>query len=503
LELGSEQLEFIKAIKEGTIDAAAAVQQAADFTLSSAAGEEALFEIVEKIVAQEQARQSLLDKQATTIKKLSALQVQVATKNAMALVREAAALRQIAKDQEETIERRAELLTQAAAKEIESFKIQAAANIKNQQEVAAATLQINAKLKADLDKLFGSGQDFEAIARKQVKIVNDIEQELLQNDIDRLQRRLEIEKLTVEERERILDEIAETRRTKAQAQSEFLLTNEELTAEERELISIKLGKSLEEIENDRVDAVKNANKEILDSDKELQEQREAIADARINTAKNVANVLSTLAGDDERRQQQIQDLQKALAVSEILINLRKEVSGIREKNASKEGSEILNRAQILQARTAALAGVAGILSAYEGVDDTGNGGDLDSKGGFLMKAHPREQMFSHANRKEVANPKTGKLRTRREIMDQVHIADNLMMSPHAFKQMEVGQIVQPKEVNLKALVSEQKSSTATIKKAIEDNATKEAYGINKLGELIYSHQKGEVKRTVTVKRSRL
>ena len=52
LELGEEQLDFIERIKEGTIEAAEAVQMAADFTLSSAAGEEALFEIVEKIVDQ-------------------------------------------------------------------------------------------------------------------------------------------------------------------------------------------------------------------------------------------------------------------------------------------------------------------------------------------------------------------------------------------------------------------------------------------------------------------
>lgn len=263
LELTKAQIEFVDDLKNGRLDIATAAEKARDFTLGQSKAEEALFEIIDKIVAQEQAKQSLLDKQATTIKKLSALQVQVATKNAMALVREAQAKRQISKDDELAIQKRVDLLTEAAALEIESFRIQASANIKNEQEVAAAKLQINAKLQADIKKLLGGGQDFEAIARKQVKVVNDIEQEILQNDIDRLNRRLETEKLTEKERLRILDEIFETRKTKQQAFSEFLLTNEKLTAEERELINIKLGKSLEDIENDRVDAAKEANEEIL------------------------------------------------------------------------------------------------------------------------------------------------------------------------------------------------------------------------------------------------
>ena len=65
LELRAEHLRFIQRIKDGEIGVAEAIQQAADFTLSSAAGEEALFDIVERIVEQENARASLAGIRAT------------------------------------------------------------------------------------------------------------------------------------------------------------------------------------------------------------------------------------------------------------------------------------------------------------------------------------------------------------------------------------------------------------------------------------------------------
>ena len=106
LKLDGERLRFVERIKNGEVGVAEAIEKAAAFTLSSAKGADALNDIVERIVEQEQARQGLLDKQATTIKKLSALQVQIATKNATALTREAAALRQQATERERTIEDR-------------------------------------------------------------------------------------------------------------------------------------------------------------------------------------------------------------------------------------------------------------------------------------------------------------------------------------------------------------------------------------------------------------
>jgi hypothetical protein len=153
LKNDAERLQFINDIKDGKVSTAEAIQKAADFTLSSAKGEEALFEIVQKIEAIEQQRQSNIQLQIKTTRQLSALQVQVATKNAMALTRRAASLRQLAKDEELTIEARTELLRQAAVAEVQSFREQVKVNIKNEEEFQAARLGIRAKFLQDVEKL--------------------------------------------------------------------------------------------------------------------------------------------------------------------------------------------------------------------------------------------------------------------------------------------------------------------------------------------------------------
>ena len=490
LELGAEQLEFIQAIKEGRIDAASAVKQAADFTLSSAAGEEALFEIIEKIVAQEQAKQALLDKQATTIKKTSALQVQIATKNAMALVREAQALRQIAKDQDETIERRIDLLTEAAAKEIESFRIQKDANIKNEQELAAAKLQINAKLQADIKKLFGKGEDFEAIARKQVKVVNDIEQELLDQQISALQRRLEVEELSVDERIKLINEIGEIEKTKAQAQSEFLISLEGKTAEEIELIRLKLAGKLDDIRNAEVDAVKQANEKILQSETDLQADREALQDARIQSAKNVTEILKLIAGEDEESQKNIQRLQKTLAVAEILINLNREISGIREKNADKEDSKRLNTSQIFQANTAAALGIAGVLAT--GFSEGGYTGDGD-----------KHEVAGVVHKGEFVIDKETVAKAGLKGATMQDFNNNLLMSPHAFKSLEVGSVVKPSDVGFKQVIKNQNDVGSMLARTIEKNATSFELKGNDIGELVSTSRKGSHTKVRTFRKSRI
>lgn len=502
LELTKEEIQFVDDLKNGNLDIATAAEKARNFTLGRANAEEALFGIIDKIVEQEHARQNLLEKQSVTAKRTASIVKEIATKKAMGLVREAQALRQVAKDQEETIERRIELLTEAAAKEIESFKIQASANIKNEQEVAAAKLQINAKLQADIKKLFGKGEDFEAIARKQVKVVNDIEQELLQQDINRLKRRLEVEDLSKDERIKILDEIFETEKTKAQAQAEFLLTNENLTAEEREFISLKLGKTLEDIENDRVDSVKKANEEILKSEEDLQLQREMIADARINTAKNLADALGTLAGEDEEAQKAAQRLSAILAIAEIRQNLAKEESAIRERNADKENAAALNSAQITQAKTAAAAGVISILAAQfaEG-GYTGDGGKYDvagtvHKGEFV---NTKDQTSKYGMKGWTASDFDKNVK---EGYFNQFAGNDLLMSPHSFKQLELGRTITPNEVSYKKMISEQKTSTATLKKAIEANRPILKVYRDGDGNQVNDENRGGRRRLTTYKKDR-
>ena len=65
-----------------------------------------------------------------------------------------------------------------------------------------------------------------------------------------------------------------------------------------------------------------------------------------------------------------------------------------------------------------LRALAGTLSAYDGVDDTGGRGDIDSKGGKIWTLHPNEQVWSKKDRSEVG------FRNRDEIKDIVKMYDN-------------------------------------------------------------------------------
>ena len=74
------------------------------------------------------------------------------------------------------------------------------------------------------------------------------------------------------------------------------------------------------------------------------------------------------------------------------------------------------------------------MTAFDGVDDTGGRGDLDSKGGKAWILHPREQVLSLKDRQEVRDPKTGKLRNREELKEIIKMHDNPtnFLNPSAF-----------------------------------------------------------------------
>lgn len=153
LSLDKDRLKFINDIKNGTISTADAIQKSADFTLSSAEGEEAFREIIGKIVTLEQARQNLLDKQATTVKKLSALQVVVATKNSTAQLALAANQREIFNDEDEQIDKRIEAIEKARDFDIAGNKFRLDANIINETEFQARKLLVTKKTEKAIQKL--------------------------------------------------------------------------------------------------------------------------------------------------------------------------------------------------------------------------------------------------------------------------------------------------------------------------------------------------------------
>jgi len=363
LTLDADRLKFIEQIKNGQISAADAVQKAADFTLSSAAGEEALFEIIEKIVAQEQARQSLLDKQATTIKRRSALEVQIATKNSKALLQESKFKKEIAKDEDEAINNRIDALEEARDFEIEAAKVRRDANIINEREYQALRLTVTKSTQEAIQKLLEKTDDVtdknrEKIIKKQIDTINKIEQEQFKGEIDRIDRLAEAEELSNERRIELINESNELRRSQLEAQADFELSTAELTAEERELIEIQLQNDLANLEDDRLKSVEDVNSKIEDSDKKSAEKRLETANKLIDlTSEAFSEAFDERekALDDEikRREEKVslqqsraeQGLENQLAFEkEQLAKAELERARLAEKRAKQEEAAALAQA---------------------------------------------------------------------------------------------------------------------------------------------------------------
>ena len=385
LSLDADRLEFIEQIKNGQISAADAVQKAADFTLSSAAGEEALFEIIEKIVAQEQAKQFLYDKQATTIKKTSALQVQVATKNSKALLQESKFRKEIAKDEDEAINNRIDALEEARDFEIDAAKVRRDANIINEREYQALRLTVTKSTQEAIQKLLEKTDNLtdknrEKIIKKQIETINKIEQEQFKGEIDRIDRLAEAEELSNERRIELINESNELRRSQLEAQAEFELSQagltaeqinelretgsterlelEEGTAEEVELVNIQLQNDLANLEDDRLKSVEDVNSKIEDSDKKSAEKRLETANKLIDlTSEAFSEAFDERekALDDEikRREEKVslqqsraeQGLENQLAFEkEQLAKAELERARLAEKRAKQEEAAALAQA---------------------------------------------------------------------------------------------------------------------------------------------------------------
>jgi len=363
LSLDADRLEFINQIKDGQISAADAVQKAADFTLSSAAGEEALFEIIEKIVAQEQARQSLLDKQATTIKRRSALEVQIATKKSKDLLEESKFLKEIAKDEDELLANRIKALEDSRDAEIDAAQVRRDANIENERQYQFIKLKLEKQTQEAIQKLLLKtdvkvDKSRDKAIQKQIDTINKIEQEQFKGEVDRLDRLAEAEELSNEERINLINQSNELRRNQLIAQSEFELSNAEATAEERELIAIKLDNDLANLEDDRLKSVEDVNEKIEKSDEESAAKRLETANKLIDaTGEAFSDAFDERekALDDEisRREEKVslqqsraeKGLENQLAFEkQQLAQAERERAELAEKRAKQEEAQALAQA---------------------------------------------------------------------------------------------------------------------------------------------------------------
>ena len=144
-----------------------------------------MLEIIEKVNSLEAAKLALLVKQGTTAKRTASVTKEIANKKSTELAREASANRELAKDTEKNIEKRIELLEKAATLEIRSFKVRSDANVINAEETAAAKIQIEAKLIADIKKLREGGVlGDDPTEKKRLEDIQKLKQGFIDEDIE-------------------------------------------------------------------------------------------------------------------------------------------------------------------------------------------------------------------------------------------------------------------------------------------------------------------------------
>jgi len=360
LELGAEQLQFIEDIKNGQIEAADAVQMAADFTLSSAAGEEALFEIVEKIVAQEQARQSLLDKQSTTIKRRGALEVAIATKNSKALLAESKIANQIAKDETKRLSERIAAIELIRDLTIQAAEIRLQANIINEQELTAIQIFEAQKAQAALDKINTTSQLEEL---DDIEEIDKAEDDAIAKAIKRKEEQNKVEAKLNEERR------ADNLRTATEFAEVF-------------------GDAFEEASENRL---KNLDEQESQTKTNLEKQEELAAQGLENQADFERQKLAEIEVERRKvaRKAQIEQEINALAIG--YLNAFAARAKEDPKTAPQKALQDVATAAVLKEGAKGLAGLA-VGSALDGTEDTGrvNGGGLDGKGGRLWMLHDNE-----------------------------------------------------------------------------------------------------------------
>lgn len=312
LGLDKERLAFITAIKNGNIDSAKAVQLAADFTLSSAAGEEALFEIIEKITNLEGAKQSLLQKQATTQKRIGSITREIAAKQSKALLVEAALQKEIVKDQERSVEARIAAAELVGQKEIEASRILLAANTVTAVETAAIIAKAEVQLAATIKKIRDGvriadeksraqeakerakelSDKINAIREESDRILKETELALLKAGATEEEIEKELSKKTIELKEieveklkelgqDVLDNELEIQRLRVEADEEA----NTLILEQRQALnqfikdgSIKLGQDLVDF---AINSQKRANSEELDAEQTKIDEENAILDEQV------------------------------------------------------------------------------------------------------------------------------------------------------------------------------------------------------------------------------
>lgn len=228
------------------------------------------------------------------------------------------------------------------------------AEIKTRKEVAATTIAELALKNEELRNLglqlkilqeVGIEKDKEAKRQKEeierLRILQQLRQAELRGLIELNERLLDSEELTAEQRLDVVDELFRLKKEVIEEAAAFELENEEITAEERELIAVELQNELAALEGERVNAVQDANDAILALEKEANDKRAAQNRAFFESIKN--NALKSI---DEQNKAVNDRLNADVKSREEAVRLQQQRAGNGLENSLAEQEALLDKARL-------------------------------------------------------------------------------------------------------------------------------------------------------------
>jgi len=216
------------------------------------------------------------------------------------------------------------------------------------------------------------------------------EQEVDMTSINKLKERLD--------KEALLREM--NRQQEIEREKKMREIQQELTEASIEVISELFRKGLER-------RIETLNEQIAATSKRADMLRERATRGQLEAEQSLAVEKQREAELEKERQKAQKRLQQQQALFTVLSTYQSNVA----KGDPTPLQSTIRDIGVIRALASTLS------SAYDGVDDTGNAGNVDKKGGKLWVLHPNEQVWSKKDRKEVG------FRNRDEIKDIVKMHD--------------------------------------------------------------------------------
>ena len=319
--LSAERKKFIQDLRDGSITSDEAIAKAEQFTLSSSAGEEALFNIIEKINNLKKEEIEFDQILIKLTKQKSGLQKEIGAKVSKGIIVVAQNELKLAKDLTRTQEERHKNLIMFQDESIRGYKVQLDANIITLEEFNARRLQAELIYQEELKKMQLSKDNaefqLEEFRREQaIKSEKDLEQRI-QNELSLVNFRTE--KLL--ENETLLEDEITLIKEKAEAERNAIVKkgDEDRLAQQKDADAKQLEQTQETAEqvNEVLDQIQTRQRERFDErlskiDKEVEASKEREDDLKEIAREGIVDSSENLAFEQRKQAELQQEKEKQL-----------------------------------------------------------------------------------------------------------------------------------------------------------------------------------------------